>query len=294
MNAQGYRTKRGNPFSEGSIAMVLHNPFYSGKFRYHMGREDEELRDGVHPVPEEVRRLWEKCREVSREKRLEGTPSPPSRQHKVYPLTGVLVCDGCGRPYHGVTLTSRKATRTPRMFHSWHYCGMTPKSVKASLAEDVFATKVLSYVQMDDGWRNAVLKALAREGPEPDHTIEIKRIEAAMANLRKQHLWGVITDEEFKGEYQSLGWQRKALSTPKASAITPNLDRAAALLRDLPALWQHPGVTQEQRRDLAREVFEELRLREGHLVAVKPRPQYAPLFAYSLWRQRVLGGDSSF
>ena len=71
------------------------------------------------------------------------------------------------------------------------------------------------------------------------------------------------------------------------------MDRAAQLLQDLPALWRHPGVTPEQRRELAREVFQEIRLREGELVAVKPRPTYQPLFAYSIWRQKVAGGDCS-
>jgi len=67
-----------------------------------------------------------------------------------------------------------------------------------------------------------------------------------------------------------------------------------SLLRDIPALWEHPGVTPEQRRDLAREVFEEIRIRDGNLVAVKPRPQYAPLFGYSLWKgNREVGGEQS-
>lgn len=33
LNAQGFRSTRGNPFTEGSIATVLSNPFYDGKFR---------------------------------------------------------------------------------------------------------------------------------------------------------------------------------------------------------------------------------------------------------------------
>jgi len=48
-----------------------------------------------------------------------------------------------------------------------------------------------------------------------------------------------------------------------------------------------------QQRELAREVFQEVRLREGRLVAVRPRPRYAPLFAYALWRQHVAGGARS-
>ena len=60
---------------------------------------------------------------------------------------------------------------------------------------------------------------------------------------------------------------------------------------DLPARWEHPGVTQQQRRDLAREVFDEIRLRDGKLVAVKPQPEYAPLFAYSIWNEGQNVGD---
>ncbi len=53
-------------------------------------------------------------------------------------------------------------------------------------------------------------------------------------------------------------------------------------------------MTPEQRRELVREVFEEIRLREGELSAVQPSPPYAPWFAYSLWRQhRVVGGECS-
>ena len=49
----------------------------------------------------------------------------------------------------------------------------------------------------------------------------------------------------------------------------------------------------EQRRELVREVFEEIRIREGALVAVKPRPSYTPLFGYTLWRGQVVGGTGS-
>ena len=153
---------------------------------------------------------------------------------------------------------------------------------------------MLGCVTLDDGWRQAVLRALANEGPQPDHGLEIGRIDGALANLRKQHLWGAVSDEEFQSEYQSLKRQRSALEPKPSSLKTPDLERAVQLLRDLPALWQHPGVTPEQRRDLVSEVFERIRLREGELSAVQPRPQYAPLFAYGLWRQhQVVGGECS-
>ncbi len=47
---------------------------------------------------------------------------------------------------------------------------------------------MLGCVILDDGWRHATLRALAKEGPQPDHSLEIGRIDGALANLRKQHL----------------------------------------------------------------------------------------------------------
>lgn len=64
------------------------------------------------------------------------------------------------------------------------------------------------------------------------------------------------------------------------------------MMQDLPVLLQHPGVTAEQHRDLAIVVFEEIRFRDGRLTAVKPQPQYAPLFAYALCSAAV-GGVSA-
>ena len=75
--------------------------------------------------------------------------------------------------------------------------------------------------------------------------------------------------------------------------MMPNLERASRLLQDLPALWNHPGVTTAQQRGPVREVFQEVRLREVGLIAVRPKPKYVPLFAYALWRQHVAGGARS-
>ena len=101
----------------------------------------------------------------------------------------------------------------------------------------------------------------------------------------------MISDQEFKAEYQVLQRQRRALAPKPPDRSMPNLDRAAELLRNLPTLWEHPGVTQTQRRALASEVFDEIRIRDGKLVAVKSRPKYVPLFAYSLWKEtQYVGG----
>ena len=290
LNSQGYRTSEGRPFTESSISTILDNRFYQGVVVYHRGQPDEEVIPGAHEVPEEIRELWERCQEIRRDKNAPGRTSPPSRQQRVYPLTGPLICDGCGRPFHGIG-SHQSGIVSLRMMHSWHRCDVRPQSVSAPQVENEFAERVLGCITLDDGWRSAVLNAMANESPEPDHHLDIRRIDAAMANLRKQHVWNVLNDQEFRSQYQTLQRQRRALEPRSSERSTPNLDRAAELLRDLPALWEHPGVTQEQRRDFAREVFDEIRLREGKIVAVKPRPEYVPLFAYSIWKENQYVGD---
>ena len=171
---------------------------------------------------------------------------------------------------------------------------MRPRSVSAPKVEKEFAEQVLGCINLDEDWRNSVLSAMTKEGPEPDRQSEITQVDAVLANLRKQHLWGVISDKEFKDEHTALQRQRRDLEPKPSVQTTPNLDRTAELLKDLRALWEHSGVTPVQRRELAREVFEEVRIRDGQLVAVRPKPQYAPLFAYSIWKENHdIGGERS-
>jgi len=58
-----------------------------------------------------------------------------------------------------------------------------------------------------------------------------------MKNLRKQHLWGDITDEEYRRDKQELQRQTNNTTTQNVTATFINFDKGAQLLSDLPALW---------------------------------------------------------
>lgn len=127
------------------------------------------------------------------------------------------------------------------MVHSWRRCQMRPQSVSAPRIAEEFAQRVLGCLVLDDGWEDAVLRLLAAEGPVPNNGLELRRIDVALANLRKQHLWRAVTDQEFKHGFRDLQQKRRSL-VPRPSARTaPNLEQAAKMLQDLPTLWQHPG-----------------------------------------------------
>jgi len=291
LNREGYRNREGKPFTDGSIEHVLANRFYEGKAVYHPGKPDEQVREGDHDVSPEVKALWVKCQRVKQEHSKPGQRVRRSIR-RVYPFTGVLVCDQCKKPYHGEAIQGLRGREYRRMCHYARSCDIKPLSINADRLKQTFGRDVLGHLHLDDGWRDAILSAIPNESPQPDNAPQVKRIEAAIVNLRKQHLWGAIDDDRFGREFQKLDTQKTGLQKQQEaqSIHTPNLEKAAAMLMDLPALWAHPGVDDRQRRELVHEAFEEVVISGHDLTSVSPRPQYAPLFAYAICRQQNVMG----
>ena len=102
MNKLGYKTKKGNNFSVGSIRDILTNPVYIGEIRYNVRQNwSEKRRRNINPNPIRVkgkheaiidRELWDKVQLI-----LESKKGKPSRIYDgEYPLTGILRCPKCG------------------------------------------------------------------------------------------------------------------------------------------------------------------------------------------------------
>ncbi len=109
----------------------------------------------------------------------------------------------------------------------------------------------------------------------------------ALENLRKQHLWGDLSDEKYRRERESLERQLKLVAQPAQPPQLPNLERAAKLLEDMPTFWLHPGVTHGQRESLVREVFRRITIDGKEFVSIEPQPAYVPIFAAMLTGQKV-------
>ena len=121
--------------------------------------------------------------------------------------------------------------------------------------------------------------ALCQGKDVPSDHQEQAKLERALTNLRKQHLWGDISDDDYKQEKQELERHFRASAPATVPIYRPNFDRAAQLLADLPALWKHPGTTDSQRELFIKEVFHQIRLRGSSLVSIEPKPDYQPMFA---------------
>ncbi|MBI2859463.1 MAG: recombinase family protein, partial [Chloroflexi bacterium] len=129
LNARGCRTRNGRPFTIGSIAEVLENRFYDGKVVWHPGEPDEEVWDGLHEVPTEVRELWRKCQAVNRtrSRQKEGRPRHPDRP---YIFSKVALCAGCGLPYGAQPVYRDNGQVVRRLYHKRPFCVLEPHSVR--------------------------------------------------------------------------------------------------------------------------------------------------------------------
>jgi len=136
-------------------------------------------------------------------------------------------------------------------------------------------------------WKAAVQKVMRQDRSTEGDERQSESIKRALGNLRKQHLWGDLVDDEYRRERAALERQLRSIHPPLGSPQLPNLERAAQLLTDLPGLWLHPGVSHEQRENLIREVFRGITIDGIRFMTIKPRPVYVPLFATMLLESNV-------
>ena len=281
LNSKGYRNRMGEPFLPGNIKAVLDNRFYDQKVIYHRGQPDEEIVDGIHDVPDEIRALWQKCQSV-RKGRVTHSGGHPRVEGRSYPFTRRLRCASCGNSYYGEAVGYR-GKESLRLVHERRkpdlVCSVRPKSIGLDSMKAQFSDRVLSYMRLDHSWMGRILRALEAERPTRADPQQVQKLNHALANLRKQHLWGDLSDDTYLSEKRFLERELKVATPQNVRINMPNLERAGELLNSLPTLWSHPGVDNAQCESLVSEVFRSVSIKGRDITAIEPHPKYAPLFA---------------
>ncbi|MFC1989435.1 recombinase family protein [Chloroflexota bacterium] len=282
LNASGYRTKKGNPLTGYFVRDILSNRFYDGKVIYHDGQPDEKVFEGIHEIPDGIRRLWRECQNVKNNKlrRRVGRPRAESRS---FPFSTVLKCHYCRQPYYGEAV-NRGEWIDLRLAHERYTagraCHIKPRSRSVTAVKEEFQNRVLPCLNLPISWKEDIVEAL--RGERGDNQVDIvkrTRIETAINNIRKQHKWGDINDEEYLHEKLDLDRQLKSLNHANIPINMPNLERASKLIEDLPSLWSHPGVNDSQREALIKNMFTNITIGGKNLISIEPKPEYASLFA---------------
>jgi len=244
---------------------MLQNRFYLGEVAY-----KDEWFSGQHEaiVSDE---LFERCQAARRgQRRSTGKTAPKSS--RVYPLTGLARCARCGGPMRGSGIRGRRYYRDPARDQG-RSCDQ--RMVRAEEAEDALGDFLQRLVLPED-WQARVLALVeASQNEATDVARQQTRLEGQLERLKDLYVLGDMEKHTYLQERDRLRTQLAALTPPEM----PDLARAAGLLQNFGTLWGAATLT--ERRRIAHTLLNAVYLDadRGPVVAIAPKPEFAPLFA---------------
>ncbi|SHJ87228.1 site-specific DNA recombinase [Hathewaya proteolytica DSM 3090] len=241
LNKLGYKTKKRNSFSVGSIRDILTNPVYIGKIRYNVRQNWSEKRrrninanpiitDGIHePIIDE--KLWDKVQAI-----MESKKGKPSRIYDgEYPLTGILRCPKCGAGMVISRTTNKLADGTKKRI-AYYCCGnwknkgtsvCNSNTIRVDKANEYVFSKLselLSNEKMVKTIVNNVNKERIRKVNPAKKDLskidnELEKLDKKRAKLFEAYEDEIITKEEFKLRKEELMKRVKVLEEEKAPLL---------------------------------------------------------------------------
>ena len=237
INKLGYKTKKGNNFSVGSIKDILTNPVYIGKVRYNVRQNWSEKRrrninanpiitDGIHDsIIEES--LWDKVQAV-----LESKKGKPARIYDgKFPLTGILKCPKCGAGMVIMRTTNTLKDGTRRRL-TYYACGnwknkgtavCNSNTIRCDKANEYVFSKISELLSNDKMIKSIVTNINnERNNRVSPAKKELARIEKELQKLdgKKKKIFEayedeIITKEEFQSRNVELNNRIKILHEEK-------------------------------------------------------------------------------
>lgn len=129
--------------------------------------------------------------------------------------------------------------------------------------------------QPDQTLRHLVLDTIQDQaGTRPGENAERRRqLTSQLERLRDLYVMGDLTKPEYVMRRQALEEELQRTKPP----TNPDLDRARAILEDFAHFWAAEPEPAE-RRKLVLSLFEQVRQKDGQIVAVKPNHAFASYF----------------
>lgn len=228
LNAEGYRTIRGNPFNKNSLRRILKNEKYIGVYEFGDIRDE----NGIPAIID--RELFNKV-----QKMVEKHHRAPAakKDNGGFLLTAKLFCGHCGQPMTGDGGTSK----TGRVY-SYYICnGRRSKKCNKSRVgkqwiEDIVVAELSKIVNNDDlielmadrfmEWQGKNQKSTVLSGLES----RLKQTEFAIRNTMGVIDSGLIT-ESLKSHLVELEAERASLEAgiAKAKVDAPNITRESVV-----------------------------------------------------------------
>ena len=278
LNAAGYRTTGSHgsrPFSKDTAKGMLKNKFYIGYIPDGKGDWMEAKHEAF--ISEEV---WHQAQE-SRERNRKSPKNRPAKA-TISSITGITYCWYCkGRIHIG---TSQHGKR--RMFCYNRSKGWDCPQKSALL--EIYEYQIERYLEtfhIPDDYQAQILEAHKKlQAAYDDREKKKAELEARLKRIQKMFHWGDLKEDAYLEEKADILRALQNLTPPEEKSQL--LDRLADFLKSVSKAWK--DANQDQRNRLARQLFEEIWVKDKQVVAVKPRPELEPFFrlSYEEWLKK--------
>lgn len=293
LNKLGYKTKKGNDFSVGSIREILTNPVYIGKVRYNVRQNWSEKRrrninanpiitDGIHePIIDEG--LWDRVQAI-----MESKKGKPSRIYDgEYPLTGILRCPKCGAGMVISRTTNKLADGTKKRI-AYYCCGAwknkgtavcNSNTIRVDKANEYVFTKIselLSNEKMVKSIVNSINKERHKKISPAKKELEridkeLEKIDRKKTKLFEAYEEELISKEEFKERKDELNKRAKSLQEEKEPLLVTLSDDVSeeipyefikSILENFSKVLTE-SATREQQKKLLHMIISEITINEA-------------------------------
>ena len=293
LNKLGYKTKKGNDFSVGSIREILTNPVYIGKVRYNVRQNWSEKRrrninanpiitDGIHKAIIDEK-LWDKVQAI-----LESKKGKPSRIYDgEYPLTGILKCPKCGAGMVIMRTTNTLKDGTKRRIQyyacgSWKNKGIAvcnSNSIRVDKANEYVFSK-LSELLSNEKMIKTIVRNVNKERHKKINPAkkeleridkELEKIEKKKSKLFEGYEEDIISKEEFKERKDELNKIAKSLQEEKEPLLVTISDDVSEEIpyEFIKSILENFGkvltesATREQQKKLLHMIISEITINEA-------------------------------
>ncbi|MBI5984044.1 recombinase family protein [Clostridium perfringens] len=293
MNKLGYKTKKGNNFSVGSIRDILTNPVYIGEIRYNVRQNwSEKRRRNINPNPIRVkgkheaiidRELWDKVQLI-----LESKKGKPSRIYDgEYPLTGILRCPKCGAGMVISRTTNTLADGTKRRI-AYYCCGnwknkgtsvCNSNTIRVDKANEYVFKKIEELVS-NEAMIKAVVKNINKERKDKvkpakrllgDIDKELEKLDKRKRKIFEAYEDDILTKEEFQTRKDELNEKIRILEEekkPLLNTISEDVSEEIPyeFIKDILKNFSkvlNSSVSREQQKKLLHMIISEITMNES-------------------------------
>ncbi|CUP79597.1 site-specific DNA recombinase [Clostridium baratii] len=293
MNKLGYKTKKGNNFSVGSIRDILTNPVYIGEIRYNVRQNwSEKRRRNINPNPIRVkgkheaiidRELWDKVQLI-----LESKKGKPSRIYDgEYPLTGILRCPKCGAGMVISRTTNTLADGTKKRI-AYYCCGnwknkgtsvCNSNTIRVDKANEYVFKKIEELVS-NEAMIKAVVKNINKERKDKvkpakrllgDIDKELEKLDKRKRKIFEAYEDDILTKEEFQTRKNELNEKIRTLEEEKKPLLNTISDEVSEeipyeFIKDILMNFSkilNSSISREQQKKLLHMIISEITMNES-------------------------------